>query len=263
MTVVGHVESLWRYPVKSMRGQEVGEAFLGFAGVYGDRLFAFEDTAAPKGFPFLTGREQEQLLLYQPKFRHPERAAAPRNLAEAEALGPGVTPVYASEADLAVDVETQTGQVFAIDDPALLATLTNGVRGTHALSLLRSERSITDCRPVSIFSIRTVGQIGTEVGTVLDKRRFRANVYADFDGMAGFGENALVGRRLRIGSKAVVTVTDQDPRCKMVTIDPDTAETKPEVLRVITRDHDGKAGLYAAVIVEGTVRTGDEMVLEA
>jgi hypothetical protein len=51
MTTVGQVESLWRYPVKSMRGEELAEAFIGFAGVYGDRLFAFKSSGRPAGFP--------------------------------------------------------------------------------------------------------------------------------------------------------------------------------------------------------------------
>jgi uncharacterized protein YcbX len=42
MPIIGTVESLWRYPVKSMRGEEVNELFAGYAGAYGDRLFAFE-----------------------------------------------------------------------------------------------------------------------------------------------------------------------------------------------------------------------------
>jgi uncharacterized protein YcbX len=48
MSAVGKVDSLWRYPVKSMRGEELEEAFLGFSGVYGDRLFAFRSSASPK-----------------------------------------------------------------------------------------------------------------------------------------------------------------------------------------------------------------------
>jgi uncharacterized protein len=63
MTIVGKVESLWRYPVKSMRGEELTEAFVGFAGIYGDRLFAFKSAARPVGFPYLTGREQMNMLL--------------------------------------------------------------------------------------------------------------------------------------------------------------------------------------------------------
>src|SRR5438309_7613449 len=62
MPIVGTVESLWRYPVKSMRGEELNEMFAGYAGVYGDRLFAFTSSASPEGFPFFTGREQRQML---------------------------------------------------------------------------------------------------------------------------------------------------------------------------------------------------------
>jgi uncharacterized protein YcbX len=261
MTVVGKVESLWRYPVKSMRGEEITQSYLGFSGVYGDRLYAFYDKSAPEGFPFLTGREQEQMLLYQPRFRHPEHAASPPNLAQAEAAEPGLTTVYASTADLAVDIETPSGDVVPIDDPAFITRLAEGLDGTHTLSLLRSHRSFTDCRPVSIFSIQTVQQMGEEVGFALDKRRFRANIYADLTPMDGFAENAFVGRKLQIGAKAVIAVTDRDPRCKMITLDPNTAEAKPELLRTVRDSHEGKAGLYGAVLVEGTVRPGDEIRL--
>jgi uncharacterized protein YcbX len=261
MTVVGKVESLWRYPVKSMRGEEITRSYLGFSGIYGDRLYAFHDKSAPEGFPFLTGREREQMLLYQPRFRHSEHASSPPNLAEAEANEPGLTPVYADTADLVVDIETPSGEVLSIDDPALISRLAEGLDGTHVLSLLRSHRSFTDCRPVSIFSIQTVQRIGGEVGFVLDKRRFRANIYADLTPMDGFAENAFIDRRLQIGAKAIVAVTDRDPRCKMITLDPNTAEARPEVLRTVRDSHEGKAGVYGAVLVEGTVRPGDEISL--
>ena len=155
MKVVGKIQSLWRYPVKSMRGEELQEAFVGFPGVYGDRLYAFRSSSAPKGFPYLTGREQEVMLLYRPRFRHPERAIKPGNLAEAEALAPGVTPVYAESSDFAVDVETPAGERLSIDDPRLIDKLREGIRDRHELTLLRSDRAMTDCRPVSIFSIQT------------------------------------------------------------------------------------------------------------
>lgn len=261
MTVVGKVESLWRYPVKSMRGEEIKQSYLGFSGVYGDRLYAFHDTAAPEGFPFLTGREQEQMLLFQPRFRLPEHAASPPNLAEAESSEPGLPPLYASAADLTVDIETPSGEVLAVDDPSLIARLSEGLEGTHALSLLRSDRSFTDCRPVSVFSLQTVQQIGEEVGFTLDKRRFRANMYADLTPMSGFAENGFVSRRLQIGTKAVIAVTDRDPRCKMIALDPNTSQASPEVLRRVRDSHEGKAGVYGAVLAEGTVRPGDEIRL--
>jgi len=257
MSVVGRIDSLWRYPVKSMRGEPLAEAFIGFPGIYGDRLYAVRSAAQPAGFPFLTGREQAQLLLYRPRFRHADKAARPANLAAAEAMAPGVTPLYADPADLAVDVETPSGEVLAVDDPALLGRLGEAA----SLALLRSERALTDCRPVSLFSLQTARQLAAEVGVPVDERRFRANIYADLAGTAGFAEDSFVGRRLRLGAKAVVAILERDPRCKMITLDPDTASASPEILRRIARFHDGKAGVYGAVLVEGMVRPGDELAL--
>src|SRR5271165_4937981 len=140
MSVVGHVDSVWRYPVKSMRGEKVASAFVGFAGVYGDRLYAFQSSAAVAGFPFLTAREQAQMLLHQPRFRHPEKALQPPNLAEAEHLAPGLTPVYPSSDDLVVDIVTPDGAVVAIDSPALRECL-GKTEGAGELALLRSDRA--------------------------------------------------------------------------------------------------------------------------
>ena len=261
MKVVGKVESLWRYPVKSMRGEELQEAFVGFPGVYGDRLHAFRSAAAPKGFPYLTGREQQAMLMYRPRYRHPERTAKPVNLAEAEAMGSGVTPVYANFSDFVVDVETPAGERLAIDDPRLMDILREGIGAKHELTLLRSDHSMTDCSPVSIFSIQTVRQLSKDLGIPLDKRRFRANLYIELESGEAFAEDGFVGRTLRIGARAAIAMVSRDSRCKMITLDPDTAEQNPQIIARLARDHEGKAGIYGAVLAEGTVRPGDEITL--
>ena len=110
---------------------------------------------------------------------------------------------------------------------------------------------MTDCRPISLFSLQTARQLGEEVGTILDKRRFRANVYLDLAATDGFSENAFVGRKVRIGAKVVVAVLERDPRCQMITLDPDTGRRNPEILRKVARGHDGTAGIYGAVLAEG------------
>jgi uncharacterized protein YcbX len=260
-TAVGQVESLWRYPVKSMRGEELAEAFLGFAGVFGDRVYAFHNSAAPQGFPYLTGREQETMLLYRPSYRSADEMRKPENLAEAEALAPGVTPLYPGAAERTVEVETPAGTTLSIDDPALLSMLSDGLRPGHTLTLRASERAMTDCRPISLFSIQTAQQLSQEVGSDLDKRRFRANVYLDLASAAGWSEDKFVGHTLQIGDKAVVAVLERDPRCKMITLDPDSAEPNPEVMKRVARGHQGFAGVYAAVLVEGLIRRGDAITL--
>ena len=124
MRIIGTVESLWRYPVKSMRGEELDEMFVGFSGVYGDRLFAFRSSASPTGFPYLTAREQRRLLQYRPRFRYPDKAAQPINLTEAEKMG--ANPLSADPSELMVDVETPDGKTLAIDDPTLMNVLRAG-----------------------------------------------------------------------------------------------------------------------------------------
>src|SRR6266513_1796739 len=261
MSLVGTVESLWRYPVKSMRGEELGEMFAGYAGVYGDRLFAFESSASAKGFPFFTGRDQRQMIRYRARFRNPEKAARPVNLGEAEKLGSGVNPISADVSELMIDVETPNGKTFAIDDPALIDDLRVNIDGNHELTLLRSDKAITDCRPLSIFVVQTAKKLGAETGVAVDKRRFRANVYIELRSSEGFAENEFVGRSLRIGSKVTVAVLQRDARCMMITLDPDTAEKTPAILKAIAQAHEGSAGVYGAVLAEGMVRKGDPVEL--
>ena len=261
MSLVGTVESLWRYPVKSMRGEELDEMFAGFSGIYGDRLFAFKSAASPAGFPYLTGREQNEMLRYRPRFRQPDKAARPINQTEAENLGSGVTALFAEPNELMVDVDTPAGDSVAIDDPALVNRLREGIDDKHQLTLLRSERAMTDCRPISIFAVQTAKKLADETGIAVDKRRFRANVYIDLKGTDGFAEDEFVGRSVRFGAKVVVSILRRDSRCMMITLDPDTAEKEPALLKKIAQSHSGMAGVYGAVLVEGTIRKGDAVEL--
>jgi hypothetical protein len=174
MTTIGTIESLWRYPVKSMGGEAMTEVFIGFSGVYGDRCYAFKNSAARKGFPYLNANVQQQMLRYHPKFCYPERAIKPPNLLEAMSIAPGATPANAEPDDLMLEVVTPSGAVVSINDPGLIEMLGEGLRGENQLTLVRSDRALTDCRPISLISLQTVRQIGEELGLSIDKRRFRA-----------------------------------------------------------------------------------------
>jgi hypothetical protein len=100
----------------------------------------------------------------------------------------------------AIDAMDPVNEVLSIDDPMLIQKLDEGSGNGHALTLLRSERAMTDCRPVSLFSLQTGRRLGEELGIDLDKRRFRANIFMDLGSTVGFAEDGLVGRILRIGS---------------------------------------------------------------
>jgi len=244
-----------------MRGEELDEVFAGYAGVYGDRLFAFESSAGRKGFPFFTGREQRQMIRYRPRFRNPDKAARPVDLADAEKLPPGVNPLSAHPAELMIDVETPDGKTIAIDDPTLIDHLRTNIEENHQLTLRRSDKAMTDCRPLSIFAVQSAEKLGEEIGITVDKRRFRANIFLNLTSSEGFAEDTYVGRSLRIGSKVVVSVLERDPRCMMITLDPETAEKTPAILKKVAQAHDGFAGVYGAILAEGMIRRGDSVEL--
>jgi hypothetical protein len=136
-----------------------------------------------------------------------------------------------------------------------------GLGPEHVLSLVQTDRALTDCRPVSVLSVQTVRQLGDELGVVMDRRRFRANIYLDLGSAGALAEDGFVGRSLRIGERAVLAVLERDPRCPLITLDPDTGEAHPEILRQVGNAHDGMFGVYAAVLVEGTLRKGDPVEL--
>jgi uncharacterized protein YcbX len=259
MSIVGKVDSLWRYPVKSMRGEELDEAFASYSGIYGDRVFAFRSSASHRGFPYFTAREQRRLLQYRPRFRYPDKAARPINLTEAESRS--ANPLLADLAELVVDVETPDGKTVAIDDPVLIEMLRDDVDQKHQVTLMQSQRAMTDCRPVSIFSLQSARKLAEETGVRVDKRRFRANIYVDLASAEGFSENELVGRSVRIGPKAVIAILERDSRCVIITLDPDTGEQTPVILKKVAQAHDGMAGVYGAVLVEGMLHKGDPVEL--
>jgi uncharacterized protein YcbX len=229
-----------------MRGEELPAAFVGFGGVFGDRRYGFVSSAAPADFPYFTAREQEPMLLHRALYRFPEKMARPSGRAAADA---------------AIEVETPAGERLAVEDSRLIELLREGAAERHQVTLIQSEIAIVDSRPISIFSLQTVRQLGAEVGADLDKRRFRANLYVDLASGVGFAEDEWVGRRLAIGREVVVEVLKRNKRCKMITLDPDTAEANPEVMKRVAREHESCAGVYAAVLVEGMVAQGDSISL--
>jgi uncharacterized protein len=259
MERIGTLETVCRYPVKSMAGEVLDEAFVGFAGMMGDRTYAFVRAAGPKGFPWHTGREQEDLVLYRPRYRKAADATLPVDVERSFGMAPGVNPIFPGAEAFAVEVTTPGGRMLPVGSPELRAELEE--RAGETLTLRFSERSLYDCRPVSLFGNATAEALGAELGMTIDRRRFRANFYVDWSGGLPYRENELVGCTLGIGERLRIAVLERDPRCKMITLDPDTGLAERRVLHHVSKAHGGMAGVYAAVLVEGVVREGDPIWL--
>ncbi len=260
MSAVGRIEEIWRYPVKSMQGEQVSDVFVGFGGVMGDRVYGVINGNGDKGFPWFTARDDEPFLLYKPRFKN-GGPRAPENLAEFEAIAPGIHPLFPQAEQFAVEVETPEGDVFDVDSEKFQSHLQ--ARFDMPLTVhLSSGKSQVDCRPLSMFSTDTGQQLAQELNMDMDIRRFRPNLVVTWYGTdddKAFYENSLVGKQVQIGDKVAFTPLERDPRCKMITLDPDSAQGTPKILKHITIKHQGFAGIYGAVLKEGMVKVGDEI----
>jgi uncharacterized protein YcbX len=240
---VGTLAALRRYPVKGMAGEDVAAARVTFAGIVGDRVYAFVDELDQSSFPWMTARKAREWLLLRPRFLDPPRIEEAIPAAEH----------YAAE------VVTPEGEKFTAGD----ANFTLYLERRFACSLRPrfSERSMTDAAPVSLFGLATLRALSEETGLALDPRRFRANFYVRWECDDPFYENQLVGCALRIGEDVTIHVVKKDGRCVIITLDAETAERSPVVFEKVAREHGGCAGVYAAVLREGIVRADDPVYL--
>ncbi len=254
---LGKLESIWRYPVKGMRGEEIPHVYTGFTGLMGDRIYGVIADDAFKGFPWHTGRDQEEFVLYNASYQSSESLLEPEDLKLFEEDATGITPVYPDAEAFKVSIETDDGKTYDdIEGPDFIEDLqkTTG----RSLRVHVTQRGQHDCRPVSIISLSATAKLGEELGMNIDKRRFRANFYVEWDNQDDpWFEFSLVGKKLRIGDRLEVTILERDARCKMITLDPDTAEATPKLLRHVSRNHGGDAGVFAAVLRDGRVNKGD------
>ena len=255
--MLGKLESIWRYPVKGMRGEEVDEIHVLSTGLIGDRVYAITTHKAPPLFPYHTARQQDDFLLYKARFKSRERTFG---LESKNPLFDSETTEHDSNLApdaFAVEVELPSGDTFDVQDPEFIQGLKE--KCSAEMELRFGHGSNFDCYPVSLLSLQTVDQLRVETGFNVDKRQFRANFYVDWESESGFYEDKLVGQTIKIGPSLEVKIVERDARCKMITINPDTAEQNRQLLRHVNQVHQRCTGVYGLVQKQGVIRTGDRV----
>ncbi len=231
---VGEIEALFRYPVKSMSGELLEVADLGWHGVDGDRRLAFRRLDDRSGFPWLTASKLPELVRF-----------APRRRGTAD---PGSLPTH---------VRTPEGEELAVFGEELATEV--GRRHGSPVEMVHLNRGIFDEASISVITSSTVGEIGRLAAQRPDVRRFRPNILIASTRSIPFEEDEWVGGVLSFGEAneaAAVCITNRDERCSMVSFDPDSARPDAEVLKAIVRVRDNQAGVYGAVTRRGRLTIG-------
>ena len=247
------VEAIYISPVKSLALQRLERTTLGKHGTVEDRrFFLISDKAR-----LVTQREVASLTQVHAAFtRDPDvlRLAFPdgRVVEGAPTNGEPITSRFFGARDV---------EGFLVEGPwdAAMSEFAG-----MPLRLVRAATSAFDGFPVSICSEASVQALRTNSGEAsIEERRFRPNFY--ISGCDAHGEDAWIGRRVRIGG-AIVNVAMADPRCAIVTHDPDTGERDLSTLKMIAayRPMESKEvnfGVYAGVERPGEIAVGDQVVL--
>jgi uncharacterized protein YcbX len=238
---IGHVEAIFRYPLKSMGGERLEVAELGWHGLEGDRRLAFRRMDDRSGFPWLSASKLPDLLLYSPHRR--------------EDGGQG---------DLPTHVRTPDGEEMPVFGEDLAAEV--GRRLGAPVQMMQLNHGIFDEASTSVIAFDTVREIARLAGQSPDVRRFRPNVLVRLLRSGPFQEDEWVGGVLSFGEgdeAPAIGVTMRDVRCSMVNFDPDSARAAPEVLKAVVRVHQNTAGIYGAVTRIGRLAVGQTIFLRA
>jgi uncharacterized protein YcbX len=238
---IGRVSAIFRYPVKSMAGQSLDCARIGWDGVEGDRRFAFRRLADRGAFPWLTASRLPELLLYKPIGRQ-DTAGEP----------------------LPTHIRTPDGKEYGLTEDGLHKEIES--RHGADVELMQYRHGIFDEAAVSVIAWGTIRNITREAGHEAEVRRFRPNVLIETKNHQPFEEDRWVGKILEFGSDGTgpaISVTMRDQRCVMINFDPDTAEADAGMMKTVIRLNDNFAGVYGTVIRTGELRVGQAVSLQS
>jgi len=262
---LGSVVSLWRYPVKSMMGEELHATEVTERGLLGDRAYALVDCADGKAATAKNPRKWPRLFDCRATFIAPAHTAAP---------GP---PVRIALPD-GTTVTSDQGDLNQLLSQALNreVTLRAAQRGTVTAEEYWPDMEGLDHRDMvtdftlpegTFFDVAMVHLLTT---AILDRlrelypqgrfevRRFRPNIVVQLaSGEQGFAENAWVGHTLAIGTAVRLHITGPCGRCVMTTLVQGDLARDPGILRTAAQHNQVNVGVYAAVVQGGTIRRGD------
>ena len=291
--VVGSLAKLWRFPVKSMKGEQLEQVALTERGLLGDRAFALIDTDTGKVVSAKSVRLFPDLLGCQAEFTEPPQAS--RELPPVRIVLPNGTSVMSDSGDIdrvlsehfkrGVTLARSAPDDFTIDQyhPDLEDLDPAGHRDTVVEQKLGSAffaeaglaspvpvGSFFDLFPVTVLTTSTLEQLsGLRPESRFDQRRFRMNVIVDTR-KTGFVENDWIEQELSIGDAVRLRVALPDPRCVMTTLAQGDLPQDADVLRTLTRHNMVQvgdagqfpcAGVYAVVESAGTLQVGDRVGL--
>ncbi len=269
-TVVGSVVSLWRYPVKSMMGEELNATDVTERGLLGDRAYALMDPVTSKVASAKNPRKWGKLFDFRAAYITPPRLG--EQMPPVRVTLPDSTTVTSAQRDLYDILSKVLGREVTLGSPAPKAPSLEEY--WPDMEGLVHRETITDeaMPPGTFFDFAVIHVLTTATLERLrelypqgrfEARRFRPNVMVEVpSGETDFVEDAWIGHTLVIGDNVRLSITGSCPRCVMTTLPQGDLPRDLGILRTAAQHNQVNVGVYAAVLRGGTIHQGDSVRLE-
>ncbi len=265
----GSVVSLWRYPVKSMMGEELNASFLTERGLLGDRAFAVVDSSTGKVASAKEPRKWAKLFDFRAAYVSPPSNGG--ELPPVQITVPDGTIVTSEQSDLSDTLGRVLDRdvVFATSAPDApsLEEFWPDIEGLAHQEVVTVEAmppgTFFDSAVVHVLTTATLDRLHALYPKGrFEARRFRPNIVVGTEDGDGFVENDWVGRTLALGDEVRLNITKPCSRCVMTTLPQGDLPKDPGILRAAAKHNEVNVGIYASVIRGGMVRRGDAVWLE-
>jgi uncharacterized protein len=275
-TAIGTVVSIWRYPVKSMLGEELNSSYVTERGLAGDRSYALIDKETGKVASAKNPRKWGKLFDFRATFIEDTQPQVDENILPLVRITfPDGTQIFSSDQD---NIDHALSSVLGREVRLMRANLEKPSYEEYWPDIegLAQREKVTDeaMPPQTFFDIAVIHLFTTSTIDRLrelypegrfEVRRFRPNIVVEStseEKKKDFIENSWVGKKLMIGEDIVLSITGPCTRCVMITLQQGDLPKDLGILRTVAQYNRVTAGVYATVHGGGTIRRGDLVRLE-
>jgi uncharacterized protein len=268
----GSVVGLWRYPVKSMMGEELNAAEVTDRGLVGDRQFAVVDASTGKVAGAKNPRKWGNFFDFRAAYVEPPKGGSKPPAVRLTL--PDGTVVTSDQPDLTQALSRALGRevAFAEAQPDEASSGAQAEEYWPDMEGLDYRDTVTEWElpPGTFFDLAVVHLLTTATIELralypegrFEVRRFRPNiVVATAPDREGFVENDWIGQTLAIGDEVLLRITGPCPRCVMTTLPQGDLPKDAGILRTAAQNNQANVGVYADVVKGGTVRRGDDVTV--
>jgi uncharacterized protein len=267
-SVTAKVVAIWRYPVKSMMGEELNATEVTERGVLGDRAYALIDAETGKAASAKNPRRWPNLFDFRAAYVETPRDA--RTPPPARITFPDGDTVTTDQADVEPRLTTGVGHPIRLARSVDSTATIEGYWPDHdwlanpdkVFEVSLPPGTFFDCATVHLLTTATLDRLRLLTpASRFEVPRFRPNFVIELtDGHDAGLENGWIGRVLALG-EVQLRIDGPCPRCVMTTLSQGSLPRDPGVLRTLVRENHGNVGVYASVVRGGYVRRGDAVAL--